>query len=184
MTDRDLILNKLQSVSGSTLPSDEIVAKSVPHDKLWETFVERHEALLGEVVEIDSLTDFEGKAVYDDDLPTEVKTALGDPVERVWDAEIGVTMAEFAVAETGSLILSARQGRSRLNSLAPPVHAVLIDPQKIVASLEDAFRRFPTETSVIISGPSRTADIEGIMVMGVHGPKRLLVVPLAENEPE
>jgi len=143
---------------------------------LWNVFVSRLEGLLGEVVELSVLDQFNGKAIYDDDVPDSVKLALGEPVPSVWEAEIGVTLADVAVAETGSLVIAAKQRRTRLNSLAPPVHLALIEPQNTVASLEDAFDRIPAETSVIVSGPSRTADVEGIMVMGVHGPKRLLVV--------
>ena len=184
MTDRELILGKLADGKGGGVSSVALAVKTVPTDRLWETFVERLETLKGEISSIDALAEFAGRAVYDDDVPRKAKSALGEQVEDVWDAEIGVTMAEFAIAETGSLVLSATQGRARLNSLAPPVHAVLIDPKNTVSSLEEAFDRMPRETSVIISGPSRTADVEGIMVMGVHGPKRLLVVPIADIEPD
>ena len=109
---------------------------------------------------------------------------MGEPAPSVWDAEVGVTMAEFAVAETGSLVLAARAGRRRLASLAPPVHAVLVRKSQVVSSLDEAIEKLPAQTSVIVTGPSRTADVEGVMVMGVHGPKRLWVVPLAESEPD
>ena len=184
MTDRELILGRLADSKGGSVSSVPLTVKTVPSDRLWETFVKRLETLQGELMDTGALSQFAGRAVYDDDVPVEIKNALGEPVEDVWDAEIGVTMAEFAIAETGSLVLSATQGRARLNSLAPPVHAVLIDPKNTVSSLEEAFDRMPRETSVIISGPSRTADVEGIMVMGVHGPKRLWIVPLAEKEPD
>lgn len=184
MNDRELILGRFAESKGGAVNPVPMAVKTVPRDRLWETFVERLEALQGEISDLDALAEFAGRAVYDDDVPIEVKKALGEPVKDVWDAEVGVTRAEFAVAETGSLILAAKQGRARLNSLAPPVHVVLVDPKKTVSSLEEAFGRMPRETSVIVSGPSRTADVEGIMVMGVHGPKRLWVVPIADFEPD
>lgn len=92
----------------------------------------------------------------------------------VWEAEIGVCVAELAIAQTGSLVIRAGAGRNRLTSLAPPVNVVLV--HDLVPSLEEAFARIPKETSVIVTGTSRTADIEGVLVRGVHGPRELYVV--------
>jgi len=94
----------------------------------------------------------------------------------VWDAEIGVCFADLAIAETGTLLVAAKSGRSRLTSLAPPVNVVLIRESSIVASPEDAFVRLPKETCVLISGTSRTSDIEGILIRGVHGPREIYLV--------
>lgn len=180
MDDRDLILSSLPASPGGEGPSPSVRVKTVPTANLWECLASRLTELAGEVRSLDDLTEFRGRAVWDDDVPESVTRLLGSPAPNIWEAEAGVTMCELAVADTGSLLLSARKGRSRLASLAPPTHVALVRPSSVVASLEEALARLPAETSVLIAGPSRTADVEGVMVMGVHGPKRLWVVPLPE----
>jgi L-lactate dehydrogenase complex protein LldG len=70
--------------------------------------------------------------------------------------------------------VSAANGRSRLASLAPPVHIALVED--IVGTLDEAIARIDGRTHVVITGTSRTADIEGVLVRGVHGPRKLFVV--------
>ena len=96
----------------------------------------------------------------------------------IWDAEVGVTMADLAVAETGSLLLATGPGRPRMVSLSPKIHVVLVPRERIVGTLAEAFARLSDRTSVLITGPSRTADIEGVLVRGVHGPGEIHVVVL------
>lgn len=127
---------------------------------------------------LESLGQFRDNAIFDEDLPEAVRETLGNPVADVWEAAAGVTLGDLAVAETGSVLLAALPGRSRLNSLAPPTHVVLVRRAEIVASLDEALARLSPQTSVLVSGPSRTADVEGVMVMGVHGPRSLWVVPI------
>jgi L-lactate dehydrogenase complex protein LldG len=178
--DRDVVLSALPVSPGGEKPSADISVLTVPKGSLWECFVERLTALGGEVKSLEDLAEFSGRAFCDEDVPSFVQESLGEPVQSVWVAEAGVTLCELAVAETGSLLVSARSGRSRLASLAPPVHVALLRQSSLVASLEEGIARAPAETSFLVSGPSRTADVEGVMVMGVHGPKRLWVVPLPE----
>jgi L-lactate utilization protein LutC len=153
---------------------------TVPEGGLWEFFLDRLASLGGELKRLEDLAEFSGRAHWDEDVPRFVQELLGEPVQSVWVAEAGVTLCDLAVAETGSLLVSARRGRSRLASLAPPVHVALLRPGSVVASLEEGIARAPVETSFLVAGPSRTADVEGVMVMGVHGPRRLWVVPLPE----
>ncbi|MBI5521107.1 MAG: LUD domain-containing protein [Desulfarculus sp.] len=104
--------------------------------------------------------------------------ALGEPLAA------GLTVCEMAVAQTGGLVqLSGPQG-GRLLSLLPPLHvallhasAILPDMAALAATLADA-GRFPQgpPACALISGPSKTADIEGVMIRGVHGPGRVEVV--------
>ena len=179
MDDRETILDALPEARGGGVPTLSVDVKAVPKSDLWERFVARLEELGGEVRSLEDLAEFAGKAMCDVDVPQSVVARLGEPATDVWEAKAGVTMAEFAVAETGSIVLSATPRRSRLLSLAPPVHVALVDPGRTIAGLEEAISKMGPETGVIVTGPSRTADVEGVMVMGVHGPRRLCVVPFA-----
>lgn len=99
-------------------------------------------------------------------------------------ADVGVSGADLAVAETGSLLIG-HDGVSELVAALPPVHIALIRADQIVATLDDAFafcqrelERAPRDF-VFITGPSRTADIELTPVIGVHGPQELFVIVIS-----
>lgn len=96
------------------------------------------------------------------------------PVER---APLGISMAVGAVAETGSLILDARDGR-RVQIL-PPTHVVLVHAGTVHPTLAGALRslrgRLPSALA-LHSGPSKSADIGQILVKGVHGPGRVVAL--------
>ena len=108
--------------------------------------------------------------------------------QEMIDADIGITGADYGVAETGSVVVLPRQGLSRLVSLAPPVHLALVRPQDVVDTLDDVFllQRLNYYRSGrdmgsylnFITGPSRTADIEQTLVVGVHGPKEVHMIIL------
>lgn len=94
---------------------------------------------------------------------------------------VGLTGAQGGLADTGSLAVISGPGRGRLASLLPPVHIALLPAQKLYPSLPAFLAAHPqaaTEGSnlVFITGPSRTADIELTLSMGVHGPKEIHVV--------
>ncbi len=96
----------------------------------------------------------------------------------------GITGAEAALAESGTLILRSGVGRSPLTSLLPPVHIALLETKRIFPDLHTYLNSLPdaaahiqaTSNMVLISGPSRTADIEQVLTLGVHGPRELIVV--------
>ncbi|MCH7712611.1 MAG: lactate utilization protein [Chloroflexi bacterium] len=104
------------------------------------------------------------------------------------DAGMGITGADYAVAETGSVVVVPRQGLSRLASLVPPIHVAVVRPQDVVETLDDVFllRRLEYHRNGgdmgsylnFITGPSRTADIEQTLVVGVHGPRETHMVLL------
>ena len=96
-------------------------------------------------------------------------------------ASCGITGALAGLADTGSLVVSSGPTRSRLASLLPPTHIALLRVADLYPSLPDLFAAQPGiaqagSNVVIITGPSRTADIELTPVFGVHGPKSLQVV--------
>jgi hypothetical protein len=90
-------------------------------------------------------------------------------------ADIGITSADYALADTGTLVLLAGPNESRLVSLLPPIHVAVFPRSAILTGLDELFSVLPdpaeqTSSMVMITGPSRTADIEQILVRGVHGP--------------
>lgn len=165
-------------IEGATLdvaaPTDTVDMTSdvrLPTSDLWHAFESKLIFLGGKMT---ALQDLPNKTAFlDPDLPN---LPTLETTDDVWQAEMGITLADFAIAETGSVVLSAGSSRARLASLTPPTHVVLVN--EIVATLEEAFARITDRTSVIITGTSRTADIEGVLVRGVHGPKELLVIRL------
>jgi L-lactate dehydrogenase complex protein LldG len=97
------------------------------------------------------------------------------------EISVGLTGAQAAIAESGSLVLASGPGRSRLASLLTPFHIAILRRDKIVRTLEDFFTQRPElptlgSNCVIITGPSRTADIEMTLSRGVHGPREIHVI--------
>jgi L-lactate dehydrogenase complex protein LldG len=97
--------------------------------------------------------------------------------------DVGITSAQGAIAETGTLVLESERERHRLISLIPPVHIAIIEAAKLRRTLGEALldvrRGGGDELSraiTFITGPSRTADIELTLAIGVHGPQELYVI--------
>lgn len=104
---------------------------------------------------------------------------------RVETAQAGITGCDFAIAATGTLVLSSGPGRSRMASLLPPVHIAIVRAGQLIPRLEDwvagrygnKLQDFRTASNItLITGCSRTADIEMSPVFGVHGPLEFHVV--------
>jgi L-lactate dehydrogenase complex protein LldG len=95
-------------------------------------------------------------------------------LDALYDYDAGVTDAYAAVAETGSLVMRGSGEHARSLSLIPNVHVCILEPKNFVPDLVDLFDKLTREGTgsgvVIISGPSKTADIEMNLVTGVHGP--------------
>ena len=100
---------------------------------------------------------------------------------RIARADLGIVEADFAIAASGTLAAIANATRPRLVSLLPPVSIVVLHIDRIVPDLATLMRtigpeRVSENPMVLITGPSRTADIEKRIVLGIHGPKDLYVV--------
>ena len=117
-----------------------------------------------------------------DDLAA-VRAATTDVIAA---ADVGITEAEYLVADSGTLVLRAA-GRARGVSLLPPVHVAVVACDRLVADLGAALAHLRATGArdsciTLVTGPSRTADIEKKLVVGVHGPCTLHVVLLAPPE--
>lgn len=96
-------------------------------------------------------------------------------------ADIGITSADYALADTGSLVMLSSPAEARMISLLPPEHIAVVPRHRILTGLDELFSILPnpaeqSSSMVLITGPSRTADIEQILVRGVHGPGRITVM--------
>ena len=107
------------------------------------------------------------------------RMAASERREPTFTADFGITGVDWAVAETGSLAVCARAGgRGRSVSLLPPLHAAILTPSQIVPDLFDLFRELGVEhhekglpsNVTLITGPSKTGDIQLKLTTGVHGP--------------
>lgn len=98
------------------------------------------------------------------------------------NVEVGITGCEFLIAHTGSVMVSSAQKGGRQMFVYPPLHIVIGNKNQIVGYLEEAYSgirkkycdNFPSQIA-LITGPSRTADIEKTLVLGAHGPRQLHV---------
>jgi L-lactate dehydrogenase complex protein LldG len=102
---------------------------------------------------------------------------------ELFDCDLGVTGAQWAVAETGTLVLESECERHRLASLVPTAHVAIIESRQVrqtlgevLQAMSDKGRDGLSRAVTFITGPSRTSDIELTLAIGVHGPAELYVV--------
>lgn len=101
----------------------------------------------------------------------------------LFDCDLGITSAQWAVAETGTLVLDSEAEQHRLASLVPPIHVAIIKAGQIRDILAEVLNLIGAKsndnisrTVTFITGPSRTSDIELTLAIGVHGPGELHVI--------
>lgn len=184
MTARDQMLMRVRGALGRSandpVPEAPPVRLQVPDSSLVDRpaqFKAALTALGGQVILPDSKEDVResikgivrGRSV--------VTTEAGD----VTAAEVGINFADYALADTGSLVFLSESRESRLISLLPPVHIAMIARKNILSGLDELFTLVPqpmaqSSAMVLITGPSRTADIEMRLVRGVHGPGEIHVI--------
>jgi L-lactate dehydrogenase complex protein LldG len=183
LSSRDEILNKARMAllrkPGDPVPPPPPVLLAEPSDDLLvEQFTQALEALAGHVVVTDQPEAAILKALNG---RTFIQSSSVFSRKAIAAVEVGITSADYALADTGSLVFFTESHESRLLSLLPPCHIAVIEKSRIVASLDDVFRRHPNPAAdssamVIVTGPSRTADIEMRLVRGVHGPGEIHVI--------
>ena len=120
-------------------------------------------------------------------LTDQEKAALGVLSNRVAEyrgASVTVEEVYGAIAETGSLVCVSSGGRAVQAGLLPAHHVAIVSRERIFATLDDCFASFagdPPTNITLVTGPSRTADIELTLAIGVHGPEKLdIIVFLSE----
>lgn len=99
--------------------------------------------------------------------------------ERAANARIGISQVDWALADTGTLVQDATSIDKRLVSTLPEIHIALIDSNCLLPDMTALLEKLsPQQMNYIamITGPSRTADIERVLTIGVHGPKRLIII--------
>ncbi|HUJ71330.1 MAG TPA: lactate utilization protein [Verrucomicrobiae bacterium] len=165
---------------GAPTTSPIFPAVTNPEARFREEFV----AIKGEVIEnAEALRAlWKGFAKIATDGSELVGETVGEANASVHECDLGVTSCDCLVAQTGSIVVNARSSGGRALSVLPPTHLAIARREQIVPDLASAMallrkrydKHWPSALTVI-TGPSRTADIEKILVMGAHGPKRLLL---------
>ncbi|HPP21354.1 MAG TPA: lactate utilization protein [Phycisphaerae bacterium] len=167
-------------------------AQRAEQAKMTTCRVQDEDALLDKIAEIARQLGATSAVVPDDGLPARdrivarleqenLRVLDADDREAAFSADLGITGVTSAIAETASLCLTSGGGRRRLASLAVPVHIAVVRAEQIVPDLLDWAAQQtaePPANQTLVSAPSKTADIELALVMGVHGPKQEYVIIL------
>jgi len=192
---RDTIFSKIRSATAALktkvqLPEyDVTITHSKPRlegSDLWEIFCRNFKAVNGK-----PMTSAEELAAFlksnnqltgycDPELMDAVGSKLaaaGLTVETTYDRaryddyQFGITRASGAIAESGSVIIDDNRTSHRLAALSPWVHVAVLEKHEIHRAIPDAIAAFGESPNIIwCTGPSKTADVEGILIEGVHGP--------------
>jgi iron-sulfur cluster protein len=129
------------------------------------------------------------------DIKELVKIARRELRKYFLEAGVGISGANIAIAESGTIVIVSNEGNARLATSLPPLHICILTPEKIVETIEEASvilkvlpkistgQKITTYVS-FITGPSRTADIEKEIVLGAHGPEELHIVIIDDKRTE
>jgi L-lactate dehydrogenase complex protein LldG len=119
-------------------------------------------------------------------IPENIDATVQKALVRTYDEiPLGITSVSAGLAETGSIVLSSKSVRSNFASLLPHVHIAILREENIYQDFSkwivERASDVVGETTVIITGPSRTADIEMTLTIGVHGPTHLIVCLITKD---
>lgn len=201
---REAILGRLRSRNPPhPLPAPWEAGRQA--DDLVQAFGSALAANKGEITVVQSLAEaldalgdlLEGlkatRIVVNGDAPVSASALAGRWPEREWlavadaseiktacaSADVGLSGASAALAATGTVIVESGPGKSRAATLLPPVHIVLLPQSALLPDIHAWMARdvhLVPSMATLVSGPSKTADIEQVMAVGVHGPCRLIVI--------
>lgn len=206
---RDYILHKVRTALGrgagqppEEVPPARIAIPEIDFESRVRTFFSRIEELAGKTYRAESPEDARdyvaritgGKPAVASNAPVLAECGItglpgvrcgfhGEPElrEACSTAEFGITGSDYALADTGSIVMLSSAEEARMVSLLPPVHIAIVGKAKLLTGLDELFNVLPdpasqTSSMVVITGPSRTADIEQFLIRGVHGPGEIHVV--------
>jgi L-lactate dehydrogenase complex protein LldG len=198
---RETVLHKVRSALGRTpgqapaeAPPPLLFSPAIDTEARVTLFIEKFEALGGKAVRVPDasaakawLVDFlGGRTAVASNSPYLRTCGLPEfPAVEVAKADVGITSVDYALAETGTLVLLSSATEARLISLLPPAHVAIFPKSSLLVGLDELFTLVTapadhTSAMVMITGPSRTADIEQILVRGVHGPGEIYAVIVDE----
>jgi len=199
--DRQAAAARRIAASRRHLTPDRVAGKShEQHMQLLRGFLEGQCATVVEAASAKDVPRLVAKYLRDTNLPMRLKVGADGYLARLpWSTEpalelrhgraeagdeVGLSRAMAAVAETGTLVLASGADNPVTINFLPETHIVVIEASGVVGTYEDAWARVRERfgaramprTINMISGPSRTGDIGGKLVMGAHGPRRMCVV--------
>lgn len=195
MSSREAILGSIRSHLAASPPADPVQSVFLPEPTpprpratpVVDVFKESVEAVDGHCVVVQTeeeltqiLKSFGGRIAISD-APLLNRLGIEPSTSNIFDIDVGITTAQAAIAETGTLVLDSSRERNRLVSLVPPVHIAIVDASSIFQTLAEALAFIHQDGNIspavtFITGPSRTADIELTLAIGVHGPQELYVI--------
>lgn len=191
MSSRGKILRSIRSHLGAAAPYDppQSVFSPVcaPTTSLVDLFKQNVEAVDGHCIVVQTeeeatriLRNFSGRIAISD-APALAGFGSTPNASDIFEFDVGISTAQAAIAETGTLVLDAAKERHRLVSLVPPVHIAIVAAATIFQTLGEALAFIHQNGDIspavtFVTGPSRTADIELTLTIGVHGPQELYVI--------
>jgi len=195
MTARETILRDIQTGLGRPKPSEvtpppvRLRIPEVSTSKRIARMLDRVIALAGHAVHVKSGSEAaayvegitQGEPTAMSQSPFLREMGIASTAGSVETAKFGITSADYALTDTGTLVMIASPADARLVSLLPPVHIAVMPVDRLLSGLDELYTLVPkpadqTSSIVFITGPSRTADIEQRLVRGVHGPGEIHVV--------
>jgi L-lactate dehydrogenase complex protein LldG len=173
----DLFKTSLEAVDGHCLvvrdEAEVVEALTQIIRQLQGTRLRARRIAISDDAEVESL-------IQQTDLDVD-ELAITPSASDVFRFDVGISRAQAGIAETGTLLLDSSRERHRLVSLVPPVHIAILHANQIVGTLGEALALLRqgeqvTPLATFVTGPSRTADIELTLAIGVHGPQELFVI--------
>ncbi len=179
-------LQGVPKVPRPAIDFSQVVAENrLGEDDLWHCFAKNFQGVRGKYV--DSIPDLASfireKGLKKGYCDPRLQERVGDPLkayfeiefaysrQRVDELEFGITVGSGVVAESGSIILEDGLTSNRLAAIAPWLHVAVVREDAIYRTVRQALCKMGDDPNIIwVTGPSKTGDIEGILVEGVHGP--------------
>ena len=187
MDSRETILSSIRKHLAASPPDDqpksvfpESVVAPAP-TSLVDLFKENVEAVNGHCIVTRDVSQAVTRIITDLGARKIAVSDTPPSAEEIFEYDVGITGAQAAIAETGTLVLDSAREKHRLASLVPPVHIAIVDASSIFQTLAEALAFIHQNGDIspavtFITGPSRTADIELTLAIGVHGPQELYVI--------